>query len=60
MTAIKTNNKFSENHNNFGSQNYTGELKKNGIYKFSKLKLLNEINFKPIFLQDGIIFFDKK
>ena len=59
MTAIKTNNKFSENHNNFGSQNYTGELKKNGIYKFSKLKLLNEINFKPIFLQDGIIFFDK-
>ena len=59
MTAIKTNNKFSENHNNFGSQNYTGELKKNGIYKFSKLKIENEINFKPIFLQDGIIFFDK-
>ena len=59
MTGIKTNNKFSESHNNFGSQNYTGELKKHGIYKFSKLKLLNEINFKPIFLPDGIIFFDK-
>ena len=34
MTAIKTNNKFSENHNNFGSQNYTGELKKMEFINF--------------------------
>ena len=60
LSVIKTNNKFIDNQNNFGSQSYKGKLVKIGTYKFSKLEELNQINFKPLFLQDGIVFFDKK
>ena len=38
LSGIKTNNKFIDNQNNFGSQNYKGELDKIGSYKFSKLE----------------------
>jgi outer membrane protein assembly factor BamB len=31
-----------------------------GNYKFSKFDDINQLNFKPIFLNDGLIFFDKK
>ena len=41
LSGIKTNNKFIDNQNNFGSQNYKGELDKIGSYKFSKLEELN-------------------
>ena len=37
-----------------------GEFTKVGNYKFSKLEDINQLNFKPIFLDDGLIFFDKK
>ena len=60
LSVIKTNRKFIDNQNNFGSQSYKGNLVKIGTYKFSKLEELNQINFKPLFLQDSIIFFDKK
>ena len=60
LSGIKTNNKFIDNQNNFGSQNYKGELNKIGSYKFSKLEELNQINFKPLFLGNDIVFFDKK
>ena len=60
LSVIKTNKKFIDNQNNFGSQSYKGKLVKIGTYKFSKLEELNQINFKPLFLQDGIVFFDKK
>jgi len=60
LSGIKTNNKFIDNQNNFGSQNYKGELGKIGSYKFSKLEELNQINFKPLFIKNDIVFFDKK
>ena len=60
LSLIKTNKKFIDNQNNFGSQSYEGELDKIGSYKFSKLEELNQIDFKPLFLQNNIVFFDKK
>ncbi len=60
LSKIKSTNKNNDNQNNFGSQNYIGKLNKIANYKFSKLNEINQINFKPIFLEDGIIFFDKK
>ena len=60
LSSIKINNKKNENQNNLGLQNYKGELTKIGNFKFSKLEELNQLDFKPIFLNNGIIFFDKK
>ena len=60
LSLIKINSKFIDNQNNFGSQSYKGKLKKIGIYKFSKLEELSHIDFKPLFFENGIIFFDKK
>ena len=60
LSNIATNNKFVDYQNNFGSQSYKGELYKIGSYKFSKLEELNQINFKPLFLGNDIVFFDKK
>ena len=60
LTKIKTNNKIVDNKNNYGFQDYSGSINKIGNYKFSKLENVNQLNFKPIFLDDGLIFFDKK
>ena len=60
LSLIKTNKKFNYNQNNFGSQSYKGDLDKIGSYKFSKIEELNQMNFKPLFLQNNIVFFDKK
>ena len=60
LTKIKTYNKIIDNKNNYGPQNYNGSINKIGNYKFSKLEDINQLNFKPIFLNDGLIFFDKK
>ena len=60
LSIIKFNNKITDNENNYGSQNYEGLIDKIGNYKFSKFEDINQLNFKPIFLEDGLIFFDKK
>ena len=60
LSSIKIVNKKIDNQNNLGVQNYKGDLKKFGTFKFSKLEELNQLNFEPIFLNNGIIFFDKK
>ena len=60
LSNLKTNNKINDNKNNLSSQTYGGNLNKIGNYKFSKFKEINTINFEPLFLSDGIIFFDKK
>ena len=60
LSSIKINNKKIKNQNNFGLQNYKGDLKKIGTFKFSKLDEINKLDFEPIFLKNGIIFFDKK
>ena len=60
LTKIKTNNRIIDNRNNYGSQNYGGLVKKIGSYKFGKFEEINQLNFKPVFLDNGLIFFDKK
>ena len=60
LIKIKLNNKVVENKNNYGFQNYDGSLNKVANYKFSKLENIDQLNFNPIFLKDGLIFFDKK
>ncbi|WP_435151649.1 PQQ-binding-like beta-propeller repeat protein [Candidatus Pelagibacter bacterium nBUS_44] len=60
LTKIKINNKIVDNRNNYGIQDYSGSIDKVGSYKFSKLDDVNHLNFKPLFLNDGLIFFDKK
>ena len=60
LTKIKTNKKIKDNKNNYGSQNYGGLVKKIGTYKFGKFEETNQLNFKPVFLDNGLIFFDKK
>ena len=60
FSKSKTNNKIIDNKNDYGFQNYNGLINKVGNYKFSKFDDVNQLNFKPIFLNDGLIFFDKK
>ena len=60
LETIESNNKITDNKNNYGSQNYSGSINKIGNYKFSKLDDINQLNLKPVFLDDGLIFFDKK
>ena len=60
LSGIKINKKTDLNQNNYGSQVYAGKLDKIGNYKFTKLDKQNYINSRPVFLKDGIIFFDKK
>ena len=60
LSSIKIINKKKDNQNNLGLQNYKGNLEKIGSFKFSKLDELNKLDFEPIFLKNGIIFFDKK
>ena len=60
LSGIKINKKTDFNQNNYGSQVYAGKLDKIGNYKFTKLDKQNYINSRPVFLKDGIIFFDKK
>jgi len=60
LANVKINNKVVDNQNNYGFQDYSGSIDKVGNYKFSKLDDVNDLNFKPVFLNDGLIFFDKK
>ena len=60
LTNIKTNNVIVNNKNNYGAQDYKGSVEKIGSYKFSRFDNINEFDFKPLFLSDGLIFFDNK
>ena len=60
LSKISFNEFIIDNQNNFGAQNYEGLNQKIGSYKFSKIEDANQLNYKPIFLDDGLIFFDKK
>ena len=60
LSKIKINSYTIDNQNNYGSQNYSGFNDKIRSYKFSKIEDANQLNYKPIFLNDGLIFFDKK
>ena len=60
ISSIKISNKKIDNKNNLGLQSYKGKLKQVGKFKFSKLDEINQLGFKPAFLKNGVIFFDKK
>ncbi len=60
LENIKTNNKIIDNKNNYGSQSYSGDFKKIDSLKFKKLKNINQLNYHPIFLNEGMIFFENK
>ena len=60
LSGLRTTNKIIDNSNNYGAQSYEGQFEKIGNFKFSKLDEINNLNYKPIFLSDGLIFFDKK
>ena len=60
LRNIKLSNKIIDNQNNIGLLNYVGALQKIGNFKFSKLDNFDQFNLKPVFLNDGIIFFDNK
>ena len=60
LSDLNFKNKVIDNQNNFGSQTYNVLNKKITSYKFSKIEEVSHLNFKPIFLDDGLIFFDKK
>ncbi len=60
LSKLKLNNSIINNKNNFGAQSYNSLKKKVGSYKFSKIEEPSNLNYKPLFLNDGLIFFDKK
>ena len=62
IDITKTNivNKINLNRNDYGSQNYSGLLDKEVSYTFAKLDDINQLDYRPALLSDGLIFFDKK
>ena len=60
LSKINLSNDINNKLNDFGAQSYSGKLNKIGNFKFSKFDELRELNFKPLFLDDIVIFFDKK
>ncbi len=60
LSKISIKDQIIDNKNNYGSLNYEGILDKIGKYKFSKFDNINQLNYKPAFLKNGLIFFDNK
>jgi hypothetical protein len=60
LSKLNFNNSTLYNQNNFGAQTYDSLNKKTVSYKFSKIEDPSNLNYKPIFLSDSLIFFDKK
>ena len=60
FSQANVQNKITDDKNNFGLQNYSGKLKKIKNFKFSKLNNENDTDLTPLFLKDGIVFFDNK
>ena len=58
LSKIKFKNNIYNLQNNFGSSDYPGLLTENKNFKFSKFKDSEQLNFKPLFLDSGLIFFD--
>ena len=60
ISKLLFNENIIDNQNNIGAQNYTGVNEKINTFKFSTIKDTNQLNYKPIFLDDGLILFDNK
>ena len=60
LSKSPNNQKNNNNLNNFGSQKYEGYFNKIATHKFSKFENFEQSNFEPLFLDDGLIFSNKK
>ncbi len=60
LSQVNVQDKIIDNKNNFGTQNYSGKLKRIKSFKFSKFNNQNDTDLTPLFLKDGIVFFDSK
>jgi len=60
LSQLNVQNKIVDNRNNLGAQNYSGKFKKIRNFKFSKFKNENDTDLTPLFLENGIVFFDSK
>ena len=60
LSNLNYNEKSNKNLNNFGINNYLGNFTKKINYKYSKFNSKKIANFKPIILDNSLIFFDKK
>ena len=58
LSNIKFKNVTYSLQNNLGSHDYPGIFSKARNFKFSKFKDIEQLNFKPLFLKNGLIFFD--
>ena len=58
LSNIKFKNNYYSPQNNFGSSDYQGLFTENKNFKFSKFKDVEQLNFTPLFLDSGLIFFD--
>jgi outer membrane protein assembly factor BamB len=52
ISKLQFKENIVDNQNNFGAQNYTGFNEKINTFKFSTIKDTNQLNYKPIFLND--------
>ena len=60
LLKVDIQNKTLDNKNNFGIQKYSGKINKIKNFKFAKFHNEAETDLSPLFLRDGIIFFDNK
>ena len=60
LSKVNIKNNIFDKKNNFGMQNYPGELKKIKNFKFSKFNNENVSDLAPLFLKNGVVFFDNK
>ena len=60
LLKVDTQNKTLDNKNNFGIQKYSGKINKIKNFRFAKFHNEAETDLRPLFLRDGIIFFDNK
>lgn len=60
LTKNNIKNKITDIKNDYGFQDYKGAFNKVENYKFLKFNTNKELNYKPLFLSNGIIFFNKK
>ncbi len=60
FTNLNLNKDISDNLNYTGILKYSGNLEEKKSFNFSNFKDINQLNYKPLFLKNGLIFFDNK
>ena len=60
FTNLTLNKNISDNLNHTGILKYSGNLDEKKSFNFSNFKDINHLNYRPLFLKNGLIFFDNK